>query len=428
LKELRIGEVLRYARPYAPQPEEIDGLPNYFWITHSPGKKLALLEAGINVIARSPGQKRIPAILISSSPHKAGSEATPWQDFFRPDTGHIRYYGDNKLPGTDPTTSKGNSTLLKQFDLHHSRHREERLQATPLVFFRRTRVGSRSKGNIVFQGYGLIDKIERVVQHDSERNWSFTNYAFDFTVLNLAPENELFDWGWVTARRDGQISDEEALRGAPEAWRTWVEGGSATIARLRRRVSRLLVVPREKQRPTPGSREAAVLNQIYRFYDGKKSRFEGLAEFVAARILKSAGAYRTGWITPASSDGGADFVGRLDIGSELARVKLVVLGQAKCESPDSPTGGNHIARTVARLRRGWIGVYVTTSYFSDPVQREVIEDKYPIVLVDGLRLAIEVETAAFEQGITEIGDLLRYIDGQLEGIIVKRDPEEILFE
>ena len=50
-----------------------------------------------------------------------------------------------------------------------------------------------------------------------------------------------------------------------------------------------------------------------------------------------------------------DFVGRLDVGSGHSTAKLVVLGQAKCEKLQSATGGNHIARTVARLRRGWIG-------------------------------------------------------------------------
>lgn len=67
---------------------------------------------------------------------------------------------------------------------------------------------------------------------------------------------------------------------------------------------------------------------------------------------------KMGWITSATSDGGADFYGRLDVGSGFGQAKLIVLGQAKCESFSSPTGGNHIARTVARLRRvGWVFSY-----------------------------------------------------------------------
>jgi len=106
----------------------------------------------------------------------------------------------------------------------------------------------------------------------------------------------------------------------------------------------------------------------------------------------------------------------------------VVLGQAKCEKLDSPTGGNHIARTVARLKRGWIGVYVTTSYFSESVQREVLEDKFPILLINGKILAQEVMKMSLDNGSKNVNSLLKSIDDKYESLIQKRDPEEILFE
>ena len=59
-----------------------------------------------------------------------------------------------------------------------------------------------------------------------------------------------------------------------------------------------------------------------------------------------------GWVTSPGSAGGADFIGRLDVGEGFGAAKLVVLGQAKCEALDSPTGGNQIARTVAQLKLG----------------------------------------------------------------------------
>jgi hypothetical protein len=94
-----------------------------------------------------------------------------------------------------------------------------------------------------------------------------------------------------------------------------------------------------------------------------------LAELVAEEILKgTARHYRRGCVTPPSGDGGADFIARMGVGSGFATTKLVVLGQAKCEGLGTATSGRDIARTVARLRRGWIGVYVTTSYFSRRAQ------------------------------------------------------------
>ena len=67
---MQIGQIFRYSRPYDPNPETIDGLPNYFNQTYSAGQNLALLEAGINQIAEvsAPDGTRCPAILISSSP------------------------------------------------------------------------------------------------------------------------------------------------------------------------------------------------------------------------------------------------------------------------------------------------------------------------------------------------------------------------
>ena len=156
-----IGQTFRYARPYASTPDIIDDLPNYFFHTHSPGTKLPLLEAGINPIQKieSPDGPRCPAILISSSPHKIGSAETPWQDFFDPDNGHIHYYGDNKVPEIDPATPYGNRALLEQFALQSSPKLDDRKRACPIIFFRRVRVGTRSKGNVQFQGFGVITEL-----------------------------------------------------------------------------------------------------------------------------------------------------------------------------------------------------------------------------------------------------------------------------
>jgi len=426
-----IGQVFRYARPYDPMDEVIDGLPNYFFHTHSPGSKRALLEAGINPIKKiqSPDGLRCPAILISSSPHKIGSAETPWQDFFDPDKGHIHYYGDNKFPGVDPSTPSGNRALLDQFSLQSSPNINVRKYACPIIFFKRVRVGSRAKGNVKFQGFGVITRVELVTQIDRKNDQPFPNYSFDFTVFDQSKENEIFPWSWITSRRDPSKSNAEVLKQAPEAWKTWLQKGDNGLELSRRRVVKLQTYSSNDQRPQKSSREGKVLDIIYQFYSGRKARFEALAAFITERVIRyDELTYRTGWITPSSSDGGADFIGRLDIGSDLASVKIIVLGQAKCEKITSPTGGNHIARTVARLRRGWIGVYVTTSYFSEAVQREVLEDKYPIILINGNRIAHEVIKEMYEEGISRVEDLLETIDETYDDMIMVREPEEILYD
>ena len=99
-------------------------------------------------------------------------------------------------------------------------------------------------------------------------------------------------------------------------------------------------------------------------------------------------------------DGGIDFVSRLDLGSGFSKSSVVVLGQAKCIKPSSSVRGMDLARTVARLKRGWIGVFVTTGAFSVRAQQELLTDQYPIVLIDGTRLVQEVREEMVHTGLT----------------------------
>ncbi|MCX7571729.1 restriction endonuclease [Tumebacillus sp. DT12] len=424
-----IGQIFRYSRPYSPDPEIKDGLVNFFHETYTPNCKLPLLESGINPIGSirtSEGERRA-AILISSSPNKIGTHETPWQDFFDVDNGHIRYFGDNKRPEVRPEESQGNRILLEQFEIHNSPDPKIRKNSVPILFFERVKVDGRVKGNVQFKGFGVMERAEKVVQYDSRLGRTFSNYVFDFTVLSIVEENEKFNWDWISKRRDSSLTLEESLVYAPESWKIWIRSGSGVRERLRRRVSKLMTLKPDEQRPLVGTRERIVLDQIYAYYQ-KRSRFEALAAKVAGAILgKSTGQYVEGWVTPSSGDGGADFVGRLDVGSDFNRVKLIVLGQAKCEKFDSPTNGKDIARTVARLKRGWIGVYVTTSFFSQPVQREVIEDGYPLLLVNGLRLAQEVMKMAHERGFLDIKEFLKSLDFEYDSMVQARRPEEVLY-
>ena len=120
-------------------------------------------------------------------------------------------------------------------------------------------------------------------------------------------------------------------------------------------------------------------------------------------------------------------MGRLDIGSDFATTKLIVLEQAKCEKLTSPTNGQHIARTVSRLKRGWIGVYVTTSYFSENVQLEILDDNFPIILIDGYRVSCELRTMMIENGKKDIEEFIQELDAEHKSKIMKRQPEEILY-
>ena len=428
--EIRIGQVLRDARPKSATPERHSEYVNLYAATHLPGAKLIPFESGINAMAsvKAIDGIRRPAILVASSPHKIGMAETPWQDIFDTDNGYVRYYGDNRTPGTDPAAKPGNRALLAAHALHSHYDPTERARSTPILLFRRVPREGLAKGFAQFEGLAIITAVELLTQYSVKAGGSFANYAFELLVMDISREHELLDLTWINARRTAHLTVAQTLGHAPWSWREWVSHGSVALDRVRRRVSKLLVEGRAQQLPAAGSSEARLLQAIYAYYDGKKARFEALAQVIAERIIAPAGgSYLPGGLTRATADGGIDFIARLDIGVGFGRAKLIVLGQAKCERPGSPTHGNHIARTVARLRRGWIGVYVTTSFFSAQTQREVIEDRYPIILICGRRIAEEVQKMLTEQGTDDLAALLDAIDDTYEQALAPRDPEELLF-
>ncbi|MFI9106605.1 restriction endonuclease [Streptomyces fildesensis] len=429
-RTLRVGEVLRYSSTKDPAVAMLEGFPNFYYVTDTPGQKRALLEAGINGIAKLKTEEGLqrPAVLIRSAPWKAGSEQTPWHDVFDLDNGHVRYFGDHKAGLTKaPGTTLGNSVLLDAFDGHQAPTQEQRAAAAPLLLFRSATRNGKVKGFVEFCGVGLIERAERVLQWSGHERTTFTNYVYDLAVVDLTAEDDRLDWDWIAARRDPAVSTADVLDRAPEAWREWVKHGHSVLPRVRRRVARSKVVKVPEQRPEPGSKDAVDLMTVYKRFDDDKHAFEGLASAIAARVMRGAGSsYVEGWLTRRSGDGGTDFVGRLDIGSGLAGTKLVVLGQAKCVKPDTLINAEQIARVVARLRRGWIGVYVTTGSYTVPAQVEMVEDQYPIVLINGSDLVKELRTIAIED---HGGDLKASMEDLLARdtlSITSRRPEEIL--
>ncbi|MFJ8906827.1 restriction endonuclease [Streptomyces sp. NPDC102351] len=428
--QLRVGQVYRYATGKDPGPVELEGYPNFHHATHSPGFPRALLEAGINGMAkvRTPGGERRPVILVRSSPWKAGTEQTPWHDVFDMDNGHVRYFGDHKATTTvDPGKTIGNAALLDAFAGHQGHTPEERAGAVPLLLFRAVSRSGKVKGHVEFCGLGIIERAERLVQWSGSDHTTFTNYVYDIALLDLSDEDDRVSWEWIDSRRNKALSATESLGLAPRAWREWVRNGSSELPRLRRRVARAKVTKVPEQRPKPGTAEAKDLELIYKYFDGRKHDFEAVASAVTARVLRGAGnSYVEGWLTQRSGDGGADFVGRLDIGSGLAGTSLVVLGQAKCVRLDHVVSADQIARVVARLRRGWIGVYVTTGAYSVPAQTEMVEDQYPIVLVNGLDLARELRSMARDDHDGDLEGCIEHILRVRETAVTNRRPEEIL--
>jgi len=439
---VRVFDLFQYVKPSpGPDVEYIDGVRNIFNATRWPawpglvGAGRAQLDHGIDSITqvRAVDGVRRPAILIGSKPHQAGSDWTPWHDELDPDRGHVRYYGDNKAEtGLDARDTVGNRAIVEQFVLHLGATRDDRMRAAPLLFFESLVHDGKAKGFWRFLGAGLVERAELVTQID-RRNRPFVNYVFDCILLDLGAEGLNLSWDWIAARRDPTKSLEEALALAPASWRNWVENGPGVKEKVRQQFGRGTTLSATDQRPDPGTPADDALRLVVSHYKRigpyqgvGEHRFEGLASEIAGSVLRGSGQYRPGWITKRAGDGGVDFVSRLDLGSGPGSLKLVVLGQAKCIAGSTPvTSGLDLARTVARLDRGWVGAFVTTGYFSDQAQREVVSDRFPLLMLNGRHVGETVVKEAALRGLA-MPEYIANIDAEYDGRLSNRLPAEIL--
>ena len=86
----------------------------------------------------------------------------------------------------------------------------------------------------------------------------------------------------------------------------------------------------------------------------------------------------------------------------MGQTSILVLGQAKCRTDykKSYENATDIARVASRLKRGNMGIFVTTGTYSPATQHEVILDGYPIILINGRQLADLINAYSIKTGKT----------------------------
>jgi len=388
--KIRIGQIFRVEHP-SERSQNVAGndFPSYYELTRGVHTVGADINKGIwaykEVDEPSAPFRRRPAVLLHSNPLKEDSLDVPWIDVVEPDKGYAIYNGDNRKGVASPLAARGNALLTRLAEFY--RDPKLRQYAPPVVLFTQRLIKGNRRGFREFSGYGIPTRYILQSQAASGQDSHFTNLVLELILFSLNEENELFDWQWIDLRRDGTQNIVSTLRAAPAAWKLWVAHGDDVIERCRRRIARNQVISVSEQLYYPPE-DKALLTEVVNFFGHNRYAFEGLASLVAQRVL-SRNCIR-GWVTKRSGDGGIDFVCRLDVGSDFSRSSMVVLGQAKCTRLRTGVNSRDLARVVARLQRGWLGVYVTTGVFSESAQTELHADKYPVVLINGKRLAREL--------------------------------------
>ena len=226
-----IGQIYRTARPYGPDPEVIDGYPNYFYETHCEDMPLLNLERGIFTPARTVAESgvRRSVVILSRAIASAGTEQNPWtKDNFDVENGVIYYSGDNKVAGADPDRAHGNRELIAQFHMTRSDDLIVRQKAAPIVCFERVAVNGQEKGYLKFQGYGFVNDFE-LVEEQYATGVSFENYRFEIALLPVN-RDDFFDWNWINKRRSARYKDEDTLKYAPSSWQRMVRNGFEVVS------------------------------------------------------------------------------------------------------------------------------------------------------------------------------------------------------
>ena len=377
----------------------------------------------VETVTGRDGLERIPVIIASTSPHKAGSSFTPWTDEYDDDNGRVVYYGDNKTPGSDPLR-KGlnNRVLVEQQKICDGDERQRRLYAVPILFFERVACGPRIKGNLKFHGVGIVEHCNRVTQ-DVYQLGQFENYGFDCCIFSLEQEHDCLDWQWIADRCDPTLTAEEANRNAPLSWKLWLEFGSAHMDMFRRFGNAERIITAQSQIPRRGSDEYALLQDIYRFYgDHTGHHFERLALETTRRIAMQDGAEcLLGTVTePATSNGGYNFEMRMDLGSSpLTGMRIQVVGRSSFGDLISPADQNEVLKFAANLKQGSVGAFVTTSYFNEASQRAIRPYRGHLMLANGITVAHSVRQE-LDKSHGSINDYLQSLESRPSSVFLER--------
>jgi hypothetical protein len=232
---LPVGALLRYPKPARPAEPYIDGYANFHYATRDEraGSRMPILESGINALAGvdQGRDRRRPAILIRSSPHKAGTSWTPWVDTFDPESGIFTYFGDHKVETPGPFGStKGNKALWEAWESFITWGEHFRRLAPPLLVFITTpwvdaKGHMRDKGVVVFHGLAVCDSLDEIVATDPTTGIEYPNLRARLRFLDLSADDQCLDWGWINHRKDPALTLGETDSMLPQAWRDWTVNG-----------------------------------------------------------------------------------------------------------------------------------------------------------------------------------------------------------
>jgi hypothetical protein len=328
-----------------------------------------------------------------------------WPDALDRESGVFAYYGDNRSAGRAllDTAVGGNRLLEKAFTKVHL---GDRSNIQPFLCFEKYKADTgtqmRFLGLACPGGERLTGLEDLVAVWRVKGDLRFQNYRALFTILKV----DCVSHAWLQDMVNGTSPADSPH--CPGPWKTWVRSGAYSPLRcIRRQMPRT----RAEQMPQTAD-ERSVLRRVFDELTPREFEF-----FAAALLPMIDGQFVDLVVTKAVRDGGRDVLGKYRVGHDLHQVLLETYVEAKRWELNSAVGVKPMMRLLARLKHRDLGVFVTTSFFETQVQKELIEDGHPVLLVSGgdiARILIGAELGGRDGGRT-LDSLLARIRAEATG-------------
>lgn len=303
-----------------------------------------------------------------------------WPDFADNELGTLTYFGDNKRPGRDLHSTRGNQLLRDVF----SALIERDFRSIPPIFLF-SRFGPGEGRDVRFEGL-LVPGLNGTPPSEAlsaiwrtKDGQPFQNYRASFTFL---------DEGVVARRWLNSLVDGGHAPG-PKSFEQFRRSGRYRARRAPRSVSD----HRTQSEQLPTGDERKMIESIHDWFKTRPHDFERCAMDIWRMLAPATTMIEQ---TRQSRDGGRDAIGTYSIGPSADRVALEFALEAKCWTPGRAIGVKEVARLVSRLKHRQFGVLVTTSFVGEQAYKEVREDGHPVAFV----CAADIVAALKSAGIT----------------------------
>ena len=304
-----------------------------------------------------------------------------WPDSLDYESGVFTYFGDKRTEGDLHKTTVGGNRLLR--NIFNKLHVGQRELIPPILVFENYKGvdGSymRFLGLVApgAQGVSSFDDLV-AVWRIKDRN-RFQNYRSLFTVL----KENLVSKVWLEDLVNG-INPSDSIY-CPLSWKRWVETGIYDPLTCERKRE-----PRSKENQAPqNNNESNVLKKVMEGFSDREF------EFAAVSIVELMDPrFKDFIVTQRSRDGGRDAIGTYQVGHADHQIQLTAIVEAKLWKENSDIGVKPMSRLISRIKHRDIGVFITTSCFNKQVQKELIDDNHPVILISGgdiARVLIENE-------------------------------------